>query len=539
VYDYIVVGAGSAGCVLASRLSEDAACRVLLLEAGTADSDPRIHIPAAFVRLFRSSADWARYTEPQAGAGGRRMYWPLGRVLGGSSSINAMIYIRGHRSDYDGWAASGCEGWGYADVLPYFIRSEDNARGASQWHGVGGPLRVEDQRDPSPLSGAFVDAAVSAGALANSDFNGPEQAGAGLYQATQRGGRRHSAAAAFLRPALSRPNLEVRTGAHAARILFDGDRAAGVEFLQDGMRKTARCGAEVILAAGTVHSPHLLLLSGVGPAAALRRLGLPVVADRASVGDNLHDHPITGARWRLRRGLSLMAAESIPSVVDYVTRRRGMLTSIIAEAGLFTSLRAGGAPDVQFHVAPVLFEEHGFRRPTEHGFSMGPTLIRPRSRGRVSLRSADSTDAPAIDPNYLSDPEDLATLVDGLRLAREIAEQPAYRGLRGMELAPGPAVRSHAALEAWVRGTCETLYHPVGTCRMGADADAVVDPSLRVRGVRGLRVVDASIMPVVPRGNTNAPAIMIAEKGADLIRSRAVAPPRTAATPAEPVAAVA
>jgi choline dehydrogenase len=440
-------------------------------------------------------------------------------VLGGSSSINAMIYVRGHRADYDGWAALGADGWGFSDVLPYFKKSEDNARGASAYHGTGGPLRVEDQRDPSPLSRAFVEAAAAAGVAPTDDFNGPRQEGAGIYQVTQRGGRRHSAAAAFLRPALARPNLEVRTGAHAARIVFEGDRAAGVEFLHDGLRKTARCAGEVVLCGGAVHSPQLLLLSGVGPAGPLKALGIPVVADRAGVGENLHDHPIVGARWRLRRGRSLMSAEAPDSVLAYLLWRRGMLTSIVAEAGLFTTTRPGATwPDLQFHCAPVLFEDHGFKAPTEHGFSLGPTLVRPLSRGRLTLRSADPLDAPAIDPNYLADRADVATLVEGLKLAREIAAQPAYEGLRGEELSPGPQVRSDAALEAYVRQTCETLYHPVGTCRMGGDDDAVVDPQLRVRGVRGLRVADASVMPVVPNGNTNAPAIMIGERAADFIR---------------------
>jgi choline dehydrogenase-like flavoprotein len=520
MYDYIIVGAGSAGCVLAARLSEDPACRVLLLEAGGEDTDPRFRIPAAFSKLFRTPADWGRVTEPQAGAGGRRMYWPLGRVLGGSSSINAMIYVRGNAADYDGWAALGCEGWSFEEVLPYFKRSEDNARGASRFHGTGGPLRIEDQRDPSPLSRVFVEAAASAGIAPTTDFNGETQEGAGLYQVTQKGGRRHSASTAFLRPALSRPNLEVRTGAQTARITFDGDRATGVEFIQDGIRKAARCAVEVVLSAGAVHSPVILMLSGIGPAAHLASLGIPVVADRAGVGENLHDHPVVGARWRLRNGTSLMSAESPASVLNYLVWRRGMLTSIVAEAGLFTRVSDAAVPDLQFHVAPVLFEEHGFRVPTEHGISLGPTLVRPRSRGRVTLRSADVADPPAVDPNYLASGDDAAVLVRGLELAREIAAQPAYRGLLGDELTPGATARSAAALEAYVRQTCETLYHPAGTCRMGADVDAVVDPTLRVNGVRGVRVADASVMPVVVNGNTNAPTMMIAERAADLIRAR-------------------
>ncbi|HLA64526.1 MAG TPA: GMC family oxidoreductase N-terminal domain-containing protein [Rhodothermales bacterium] len=518
MYDYVIVGAGSAGCVLAARLSADPACRVLLLEAGGPDRDPRIRIPAAFSRLFKTEADWNHHTEPQAGAAGRSLYWPMGKVLGGSSSINAMIYVRGHQADYDGWAAQGCEGWGFSDVLPYFKRSEDNARGASAYHGVGGPLRVEDPRDPSPHSHTFVAAAVEAGFASTPDFNGPSQEGAGLYQLTQKGGRRHSAAEAFLRPAMGRTNLEVRTGASALRVVFDGDRAAGVEYLQDGLRKTALTRGEVILSGGAVHSPHLLLLSGVGPESQLQRLGISVVADRAGVGENLHDHLIVGAHWRLRRAQSLLSAESPANLLAYLIARRGMLASNVAEAGLFTAARGAGLPDLQFHVAPALFENHGLVPQTEHGVSMGPTLVRPASRGRVTLRTADPLAAPAIDPNYLAEQGDVDVLVEGVRIARQIAAQPAYRGLLAAELKPGPRLGRDSDLAAYVRQTCETLYHPVGTCRMGADADAVVDTELRVRGVRGLRVVDASVMPVVPNGNTNAPTIMIAERAADLIR---------------------
>ncbi|HIG75509.1 MAG TPA: choline dehydrogenase [Bacteroidetes bacterium] len=529
MYDYVIVGAGSAGCILAHRLTEDPDTRVLLLEAGGPDSRPEIHIPATFSRLFKTDADWAYHTVPQRHAADREWFWPRGKVLGGSSSINAMIYIRGHRADFDGWAADGCTGWGYADVLPYFKRSEDNARGANAYHGVGGPLRVEDPRTPNPLSLAFVDAAVQAGHDRNPDFNGAEQEGAGLYQLNQKGGRRVSTATAFLRPAMKRPNLTVETGALASRVIIEGGVARGVEYVQNGAHRRALADREVLLSGGAINTPQLLMLSGIGPADDLRALGLGVVVDRPAVGANLHDHPIAGVRWESREPVSLLGADAMGSVASYLLTRRGMLASNVAEAGLFVHTRPGEViPDVQFHVAPSLFYEHGFQQPDAHGFSLGPTLGRPLSRGRMWLRSPNPIDAPALDPNYFAEPADMDSLVAGVKLAREIVAQPAYDAFRGRELDEMSTAKTDAEIARVIRQQAETLYHPVGTCRMGPDAEAVVDLALKVNGVDGLRAVDASVMPTIPNGNTAAATMMIAERAADWIRG--LAPEPAAAT---------
>lgn len=517
-YDYIIVGAGSAGCVLAHRLTEEPRCRVLLLEAGQRDRSKAIRIPAAFSKLFKTSFDWAYSTEPEPHLDNRQLFIPRGRTLGGSSSMNAMIYVRGNRADYDGWRDSGCQGWSYDEVLPYFKRAEHQERGPSEYHGTAGPLNVADLRSVNPLSQAFVEAGVEAGLPRNADFNGRSQEGVGIYQVTQKNGSRHSAADAYLRPALTRQNLEVRTGAQASRMFFEGDRAAGVEFVERGHLLRVRADREILLCGGSINSPQLLLLSGVGPADELRRHGIEIVSDLPGVGRNLQDHPVAAVMYEATKPVSLASAESLGNIARYLFNKKGMLTSNVAEAGGFVRTgSASGPPDLQFHFAPGFFQEHGFVKPEGHGFTIGPTLIAPQSRGRITLRSSDPAQPPRIEGNFLSHDGDLRVLLDGIRLSREIAHAPAFREFRGAEVLPGTDAVNDEAVAAYVRRTAEMLYHPVGTCQMGIGPMAVVDPRLRVHGLTGLRVIDASVMPSITRGNTNAPTIMIAEKAADLL----------------------
>lgn len=519
MYDYVIVGAGSAGCVLANRLSANPAQRVLLIEAGGSDRHPLVRIPAAFCKLFQTSRDWNYHTEPQPGCAGRRMFWPRGKMLGGSSSINAMIYMRGHRADYDEWAALGNPGWSYADLLPLFRRNEANQRGADTFHGGEGPLSVTDLPDPNPLSEAMVRGFAECGVATTRDLNGAEQDGAAINQVTMRKGRRWSAADGYLRPALSRPNLRVIKNALVRRIVFEGTRAVGVEFGAE-RPEIARAGREVLLCAGSIGSPQLLLLSGVGPAAHLGDLGIPLVHELPGVGENLQDHLISGVITGVTRRDTLASAESLGSVLRYLFQRRGPLSSNVAEVCAFVRTKPGlAAPDLQFHAAPGYFLNHGLGREKIHGASIGATLIRPFSVGRLTLRSRNPADYPALDPRYLSDPRDLALLVDGFKLARRVFASSAFEGIRTVELKPGPGAQTDEEIGAAIRETCETLYHPTGTCRMGPASDkaSVVDSELRVHGIDGLRVVDASIMPVIVRGNTNAPTMVIAEKAAEIL----------------------
>jgi len=519
MYDYIIVGAGSAGCVLASRLTEDPNIKVLLLEAGEKDSHRDIHMPVAFSKLFKTARDWAYYTEPEAQLANRNLYWPRGKMLGGSSSMNAMIYIRGHRHDYDQWRDLGNPGWGYSDVLPYFKKSENQERGASDYHGIGGPLRVSDLRCINPISEAFVEAAEQLGFKRNPDFNGDSQEGFGVYQVTQRQGRRNSAAVAFLRPARSRPNLTVRTNVQAFDILFEGKRAALVSFQENSGSAQARAERDIILCAGAIGSPQLLMLAGIGPAKHLRSVNIPVLCDLPGVGANLQDHPGVPVAYECSQPITLASAESLANLVRYLAFKTGPLTSNVGEAGGFVKSSSGCVtPDLQYHFAPGYFVEHGFQQIKEHGYTFGPTLVRPYSTGNITLRSSNPLDAPLIRANYFADSRDMQAMIEGLKIARSIGAANAFAKYRKRELLPGPEAKDDQALRAHIAKFGETLYHPVGTCKMGSDSAAVVDSQLRVHGVDGLRVVDASVMPIIPGGNTNAPTIMIAEKAAEMIK---------------------
>ena len=518
MYDYVIVGAGSAGCVLANRLSEDPDVSVLLLEAGGPDTNDLVHLPAAFSALYRTAQDWDHSTVYEPHANDRRIYLPRGKVLGGSSSINAMIYIRGNRADYDGW---GLDGWGFDDLLPYFKRAEDNERGADEFHGSGGPLPVSEGRSRNPLSQAFLDSAAARGLAANPDFNGAEQDGVGWYQLTQRGGARASAAVAYLHPVLDRPNLTVETHVHALAILFEGDRAVGVRGARLSEPLDFRAEREVIVACGAYNSPQLLMLSGLGRPEELEQLQIEVVAEVPQVGLNLHDHPNAGVVYAIDEDISLFGALNDENLALFETEGRGPLSSNLAEVGGFVRTRDGlESPDIQFHFVPGRFEQEGLVPDTGHGFSLGACVLKPKSRGYVALGSPDPTAKPLIVHNYLEHTDDVASLVAGVRMGLEICGTEPLAGL-ATELVQGPDSDSDEEILAKIRQFTMTLYHPVGTCRMGDDEGAVVDRELRVRGVERLRVVDASVMPEVPSGNTNAPTIALAERAADLIRGRA------------------
>jgi choline dehydrogenase len=539
VYDYVIVGAGSAGCVLAARLTENPATRVLLLEAGPPDDADEIRIPAAMNLLLQSTYDWNYQTAPQERAAGRSIYWARGRTLGGSSSINAMIYIRGSRYDYDTWRDEyGCEGWGYTDLLPYFLRAEGNSRGASAFHGGAGPLSVQDQRHKSPLTAAFVESARQSGFEANDDFNGPRQDGVGFYQVTQRGGRRWSAADAYLRPAYGRPNLTVLTDALATGLAMAGGRAAGVHYLRRGVAETARAEGEVVLAAGAIGSPQLLMLSGIGPADELHAHDIAVLVDSPGVGANLSDHPVVTAMWHTPKSRGAWEQAGPRNLARWQLRHSGPLTTNLAESGGFSrSDPELPAPDIQWQALPGPYQNGGLTDPATRALSLLTGLVAVGSRGRIRLRSADPRHKPLIDPAYLSDGADIEPLVAGIRMAREFAAARPMSKICASELAPGDGVRTDTEIRDFVRRNLTTLGDPAGTCAMGGDSKvaasrltSVVDPELRVRGVEGLRVVDASVMPTVPRGNTNAPVIAVAERAADLICGRA---PLAAAEPAD------
>src|SRR3954471_4722901 len=512
-YDYVIVGAGSAGCVLAARLSEDPDVSVLLLEAGPPDTKENLHVPLGYLQLAKTDVDWDYSTAPEPFCDGRRIYLPRGKTYGGSSSINAMVYIRGNPRDYDDW---GVPGWTWDDLFPYFLRAEDNERGTSDWHAVGGPLPVSDQRSGNKISPAFVEAGVEAGMSRNDDFNGAEQDGVGMYQVTQRGGMRASASVSYLHPAGERPNLTVMPHTQVSRVLFEGKRAVGVEASRFGELQQLRAEREVILCGGAYNSPQLLMLSGIGDPEHLMLREIETLVDMPQVGENLSDHPAAQAVFTTPEPVSLLLALEPAALEEFEATQTGVFTSNLAESGGFARvLDDSPAPDVQYHVAPVQIVDEGMTDPEEHGIWLSPCVLQPESRGSVRLASNDPTAKPIIRNNFYAAERDLATMLGGMRLLLDICRQPALKPYCA-EPFNVPASESEDDLREHIARTTFAVYHPVGTCAMGS----VVDAELRVQGVEGLRVVDASVMPVVPRGNTNAPTIALAERASDLIRGR-------------------
>ena len=525
-FDYVIVGAGSAGCVLAGRLTEDPSVSVCLIEAGGSDNSKFIQIPGAIAAILATPIkNWAYKTEPQAHLNNRRGFQPRGRVVGGSSSINAMIYIRGQREDYADWVAAGATGWGWDDVWPYFQKAENQERGADAHHAVGGPLNVADLRHKAKVGDAFIEAGEQLQIPRNDDFNGDSQEGVGWYQVTQKDGHRWSAARAYLAPALSRPNLKVITKARAGKVLMEGKRAIGLAYRKGGEQQV-HARREVVLCGGAFNSPQLLMLSGIGPAEHLKAHGIDVVHHLPGVGQNLQDHIdyVSAYRCLTKDALGLSPGGLLEFFRGYGPWKRegqGVLTTNFAEAGGFLKTDPSlDRPDIQLHFVVGIVDDHTRKRHYSRGYSCHVCVLRPKSRGYVGLKSADPMKAPLIDPRFLSDPADLATLINGYKAMRRILEAPAFAPYRGKELYTDGS-ETDAEIEAWIRKRADTVYHPVGTCRMGTDPESVVDPNLKVHGLEGLRVVDASVMPTVISGNTNAPCIMIGEKAVDLIKAAA------------------
>ena len=519
-FDYIVIGSGSAGGVLAARLTEDPHISVLLLEAGPDDDDDMIHMPLGFSTLFRTKWDWNYETTPQKHLAGRRAQWPRMKGLGGCSSMNAMIYIRGNHADYDEWRdAHGATGWGYDDVLPYFKKAEGNTRLGDPFHGTDGPLHVEDRSYNHELSTTFIESGVAAGLKRSDDFNGAEQEGVGLYQVTCRKGRRWSVADAYIRPALGRPNLTLRTEAFATKILLDGNRATGVAYQHHGEDMVARADAEVILSGGAINSPQILMLSGIGPGAHLREMGIDVLVESAGVGQNLQDHPVSGILNYTRDTTDIAEMLGVGNLLKWKATGKGPLSSNVAETGAFYTSRDDlEHPDIQLHVAPTGFYDNGMHEPTRRALTTAVTLVNVQSKGHIKLRSADPTWHPEIESGYFDDRADLDAMIGGYRRAYEILSQGPITKFLDSPWEPAAAHPTDEQIIDTIGRLGQTLYHPVATCAMGTIEGSVVDPELRVHGVEGLRVVDASVMPRVPRGNTNAPTIMIGEKAADLIK---------------------
>ncbi len=522
-FDYIVVGAGSAGCVLANRLSADPAARVLLLEAGGRDLSPWLHVPVGYFKTMHNPAfDWCYLTEPDPGIAGRQLQWPRGKVLGGSSALNGLLYVRGQPEDYDRWAELGNPGWAYADVLPYFKKSEDNERGADAYHGVGGPQKVSDLRLRRPIAEYFIQAATEIGIPRNDDYNGASQEGVGYFQQTAYRGFRWSTAKSFLRPARGRSNLKVLTNAQVTRLRLDGKRVTGVDYRRGGADASALASAEVILSAGAINSPQILQCSGIGDPEQLKNAGVEVVHDLPGVGKNLQDHLQIRLVYKtsertLNDELNNVFKRTMVGI-QYILTRTGPLTLAASQVTIFTrSSDDVDRPDIQFHMQPLSADKPGEGVHPFSAFTSSVCQLRPHSRGEVVIRSPDPLEYPAIHPHYLSDPRDCAVAVGGIKVARRIAEAPALRDRIVDEYVPGREYQTDAELLEAARQYSQTIYHPSSTCKMGVDADAVVDPRLRVHGIDGLRVADASIMPEIVSGNTNAPTIMIAEKAADMI----------------------
>ncbi|KTE21091.1 glucose-methanol-choline oxidoreductase [Sphingopyxis sp. H050] len=522
-FDIIVIGGGSGGSAAAGRLAEDGSRSVCLIEAGGRNDTVRVKTPG-FMPFIPKSSNYRYETVPQPGLNGRTGYQPRGRGLGGSSAINAMVYIRGHAFDYDQWASLGATGWSYADVLPYFKRAEGNERGADDYHGADGPLHVMDQRWPNVTSKRFVESAAALQLPRTGDFNKPNNEGFGLYQVTQKAGERWSAARAYVEPLREKANFAVRTGALVEKILVENGRATGVVIRRGSRRETLKARGGVILSAGAFNSPQILMLSGIGPAAHLKDKGIDVVADRAAVGADLQDHIDYVSSWETRStdplGHSLAGTwRMVKAILEHRTKRTGIMTTCFAEAGGFWKSRPDlPAPDVQYHFVPAMLEDHGRTKVKGHGFSIHACVLRPESRGSVMLASADAAAAPVIDPGFLTDDRDIATLRAGVRMMHRIVGAPPLSHYAGVDRHPVD-IDDDAALDALIRSRADTVYHPVGTCRMGSDAAAVVDPTLKVNGIEGLWVADASIMPRLVSGNTNAPSIMIGERAADFVRA--------------------